>query len=76
MPFAIHKSKSDAKLYIFTRGKEDFSYVPGGLLEEIGKIRFLRTSFPIESETKLISPRYKEIENFVAAKKYYILRLG
>ena len=74
MPFAIHQSKSDSKVYIFTRDRDDFSCVPEGLLEELGKIKFLRSSFPVEAETKRIASRYKEIENFVAAKGYYVLR--
>ncbi|WP_428561138.1 MAG: YcgL domain-containing protein [Solidesulfovibrio sp. DCME] len=75
MPFAIHQSKTNHKMYLFTRRKNDLSCVPEGVLEELGKIKFLRNSFPQEKETEKISPYYKEIENFVSAKGYFVLKL-
>lgn len=75
MSFAIHQSQINLKIYLFTRNKDDFSCVPEGLLEELGKIKFLRNSLPPEKETEIIAPRFKEIENFVSAKGYHILKM-
>jgi uncharacterized protein YcgL (UPF0745 family) len=75
MPFAIHQSKLNLKMYLFTRNKNDFSCVPEGILEEMGKVKFLRNSFPREKETEIIISRYKEIESLVAVKGYCVVRL-
>jgi len=74
MPFAIHQSKKNHKMYLFTRRKNDLSYVPEGVLKELGKTKFLRNSFPQEKETGKIFPHYKEIENFVSAKGYFVMK--
>jgi uncharacterized protein len=75
MPFAIHQSQSNLKVYLFTRKRDDFSCIPEGLLEELGKIRFLRSSLPYEKETEKIAPYFKEIENFVNSNGYYVARI-
>lgn len=75
MPFAIHQSQSNLKMYLFTRKKNDFSYVPEGLLEEHGKVKFLRNSLPHEEETEKIGHYFKEIENSVNYRGYFVLKI-
>ena len=67
MPFAIHQSKLNLKMYLFARNKNDFSCVPEGILEEMGKIKFMRNSFLERKKQKLL---------FLAIKKLKALLLS
>jgi len=62
-------------MYLFTRSKDDFSYIPEGILEGLGEIKFLRSSLPCRKETEKIACRYKEIENHVNGQGYYVLKM-
>lgn len=75
MPFVIHQSQLDLKRYLFTQRREDFSSVLEGLLEGLGKVRFLRDSLPYEDETQKISNCYKEIQVHVDTKGYHVMRI-
>jgi uncharacterized protein len=76
MLFAIHQSRLDPRIYVFTKRRDDFSDLPEGLLEQLGKIQFLRTARSIQDETEKIVPWYKEIEGNVNVKGYHILKIG
>jgi len=73
--FAIHQSKNNPKVYLFTRERDDLSMVPEGILEQLGKIQFLRNSREPAHETDIISLRHKEIVARIAADGYCVLKL-
>jgi len=73
--FAIHQSKINPKVYLFTRERDNVSMVPEGILEQLGKIQFLRNSREQSHETEIISSRYKDIVARVSAEGYCVLKL-
>jgi len=75
MIFAIHQSKGNPKVYLFTRERDNLSMVPEGILEQLGKIQFLRNSREPAHETDIISLRHKEIVARIAADGYCVMKL-
>ena len=75
MTFAIHQSIKNPKYYVFTPCREDCSKIPEGLVEELGKIKFLRNSRTKEEESDKIKERYQEIESKVCDKGFCILKI-
>jgi uncharacterized protein YcgL (UPF0745 family) len=75
MTFFIHQSKLNPRYYVFTNLKNDFSRLPEGILDELGKIRFLRKAHTQEDETKTLSEKYSEIVQNVATRGYHILEI-
>jgi len=75
MIFAIHQSKSNPRIYFFTKEKCNLSGVPEGVIEHLGKIHFLRHSRKQSMETEIISLRYKEIEAKIISDGYCVLKL-
>lgn len=75
MIFAIHQSKSNLKTYLFTKERDNLSMVPEGILEQLGKVQFLRNSREPAHETDIISLRYKEIVARIAADGYCVMKL-
>lgn len=75
MIFAIQQSKKNPKIYLFTKERDNFSSVPEGILEQLGKVQFLRNSREPSHETEIISSRYKDIEARIAAEGYCVLKL-
>ncbi|KHK01667.1 YcgL domain-containing protein [Desulfovibrio sp. TomC] len=75
MIFAIHQSKNNPRIYLFTKEKGNISGVPEGVIEHLGKIQFLRNSREQSKETEIIALRYKEIEAKIISDGYCLLKL-
>jgi len=75
MIFAIHQSKNNLKTYLFTKERDDLSMVPECILEQLGKVQFLRNSREPAHETDIISLRHKEIVARIAADGYCVMKL-
>lgn len=75
MIFAIHQSKRNPKVYLFTKERDGFSSIPEGILEQLEKIQFLRNSREQSQETEIISFRYQEIVAKIATEGYCLLKL-
>jgi len=75
MSFFIHQSRLKPTYYVFTLEKDDFSSIPEGVLEELGKLRFLRKARDKGDETISLSAKYSEIVQNITSRGYHVLEI-
>jgi len=73
MRIAAYQSANEPAWYLFTRGKDAFASVPEGLLEELGKLKYLRMVREKDSETSALKEIYEEIAVNVAMRGYHVV---
>ncbi len=73
MRFAAYQSKEEPTWYLFTREKGGFDSVPEGLMEQLGKLKYLRMIRDKESETNALREVYEEIAVNVAVRGYHVV---
>ncbi len=73
MHFAIHQSRKNPTTYVFLRDRDALDAVPEGILEELGKVKFLRMSREKEDETPAIASKYQEIVQNIGSRGYHLI---
>jgi uncharacterized protein len=73
MRFAVYQSRKEPAWYLFTGSKGGFDAVPEGILEQMGKLKYLRMSREKETETEALGAIYEEIAVNIAIRGYHVV---
>ncbi len=73
MRFAVYQSRKEPTWYLFTGSKGGFDAVPEGILEQMGKLKYLRMSREREDETEALGEIYEEIAVNVTVRGYHVI---
>lgn len=73
MRFAVYQSRNEPTWYLFTGAKGVFDNVPEGILEQLGKLKYLRMTREKELETTALGEVFEEIAVNVAVRGFHVV---